>query len=376
MTELLLLSLVIVVLVLVYNTRQVQQALAGVQRETGYFAVMREISYDAVLVLDDTMQVRACNKSAAALFGLPTLTDRKLSDFTASPELLTIVEGALATPHDVFEDQITINEHIYRAQARATPQGDHLLVGLALQDITQLVRLNRARRDMVANISHELRTPIANIRLIIDTLFHEEQKPRRKQSIASLRDIAKETDTLLWLAQELLDLSMIESGQAIMRLVETSLSELVETTIERMQDQTNASDLTVVSHVPDNLQVLCDPDQTRRVLINLLHNATKWSPPGETITVSAVENDEEITVSVLDNGPGVPDAQIDRVFERFYQVDASRSGHEGTGLGLAICKHIVEANGGHIWAEGSSKGGGRFLFTLLKAQTRAAQPVG
>jgi len=201
------------------------------------------------------------------------------------------------------------------------------------------------------------------------------EKPRRKQSIASLRDIAKETDTLLWLAQELLDLSMIESGQAIMRLVETSLSELVETTIERMQDQTNASDLTVISQVPENLQVLCDPDQTRRVLVNLLHNASKWSPPGETITVSAVADDEEVTVSVLDKGPGVPDAQIDRVFERFYQVDASRSGHEGTGLGLAICKHIVEANGGHIWAEGNSKGGGRFKFTLLKAQTRAAQPA-
>ena len=96
-----------------------------------------------------------------------------------------------------------------------------------MQDITDLVHLNRARRDLVANISHELRTPITRIRLIIEGLFLDADKPKRKASIQSLKEIAMETDALLWLAQELLDLSMIESGQAILRLVKTPLKQVV-----------------------------------------------------------------------------------------------------------------------------------------------------
>jgi two-component system phosphate regulon sensor histidine kinase PhoR len=114
------------------------------------------------------------------------------------------------------------------------------------------------------------------------------------------------------------------------------------------------------------LQVWADHEQVRRVLINLIHNAIKWSPRGGQIKVLSEVIADEVTVSVIDNGPGVPDDQTERIFERFYQVDSSRSGGEGTGLGLAICKHIVEAHGGKIWAEGNENGtrGGIFRFTL------------
>jgi signal transduction histidine kinase len=222
---------------------------------------------------------------------------------------------------------------------------------------------------MVANISHELRTPIANIRLIIDGLFHDQDKPKRKDSISSLRAIARETDALLWLVQEMADLSMIESGQSIVRMVEVPLIEVVNEAIERLTNQMAAKQLKVVRHIPDKIQVLCDRDLMQRVVMNLLHNAMKWSPVGDAVTINAVIDGEEVVISVFDNGPGVPDSQVDRIFERFYQVDASRSGGEGTGLGLAICKHIVVAHGGRIWAEGNSKGaGGRFKFTLLLAE--------
>ena len=105
------------------------------------------------------------------------------------------------------------------------------------------------------------------------------------------------------------------------------------------------------------------------MLVNLIHNALKWSPKKEMVTVKAIDKGEEVIVSVVDNGPGVPEDQVDRIFERFYQTDASRSGAQGgTGLGLAICRHIVEAHGGRIWAEGNQAGsGGKFCFTLLNA---------
>lgn len=331
---------------------------------------LADAAFDALLVLNGRCEVVALNRSAQTLFGVEEAGGKSLAEITASPELEMMVQDSLANREQSLEEQLSIDRRVYRVRVNIH-QDETTLIGLALQDITDLVRLNRARRDMVANISHELRTPIANIRLIIDGLFHDQEKPKRKQSINSLRAIARETDSLLWMAEELLDLSMIESGQAIMRMVEVPVYEIVEEAIERVYDQSAAKELEIVHDVSERLTALCDRDKVRRVLTNLIHNAVKWSPPGETITVHAKNGDEEVTVSVYDNGPGVPDDQTERIFERFYQVDSSRSVSEGTGLGLAICKHIVEAHGGRIWAQGNSTGrGGRFYFTLPKADER------
>lgn len=337
-------------------------------------AVLANTAFDALLVLNERCEVVGLNHSAQAIFGVEDGVGLALSEVAASPELEMMVQDLLTNREQSLEEQLVIDRRVYRVRVNIVPQAagsPAALIGLALQDITDLVRLNRARRDMVANISHELRTPIANIRLIIDGLFHDQEKPKRKQSISSLRAIARETDALLWMAEELLDLSMIESGQAIMRMVEVPVAEIVEDAIERVYDQSAAKELEVVHDVPASLLALCDRDKVRRVLTNLVHNAVKWSPPGEMITIHAKSTDDEVLVSVYDNGPGVPDEHTERIFERFYQVDLSRSVSEGTGLGLAICKHIVEAHGGRIWAQGNSTGrGGRFYFTLPKADER------
>jgi two-component system phosphate regulon sensor histidine kinase PhoR len=345
-------------------------------QDTAHSHILRllaDTAFDALLVLDARCQVIALNHSAQAIFAVENAVGLPLSEVAASPELEMMVQDLLTNREESLEEQLTIGRRVYRVRVNIMPQAEDtaVLIGLALQDISDLVRLNRARRDMVANISHELRTPIANIRLIIDGLFHDQEKPKRKQSISSLRAIARETDSLLWMAEELLDLSMIESGQAIMRMVEVPVYEIVDDAIERVYDQSAAKELELVHDVPKTLLALCDRDKVRRVLTNLVHNAVKWSPPGETITIHAKDSADEVLVSVYDNGPGVPDDQTERIFERFYQVDASRSVSEGTGLGLAICKHIIEAHGGRIWAQGNSKGkGGRFYFTLPKADIR------
>ncbi|NWF70704.1 MAG: hypothetical protein HXY40_16590 [Chloroflexi bacterium] len=322
-------------------------------------------AYDALLVINEQRQIIAINDRAEALFGRQRPIGESLIGVTGAPELDMLVSDALNNQEATYEDQLTIRDRTYRVNVRVIRRDGHFFIGLALQDISELVRLNRARRDMVANISHELRTPIANIRLIIDGLFHEQEKPKRKQSISSIRAIARETDSLLWLVQELYDLSMIETGQAIMRMIPCILRELVDEAAERLIDQSATKDIKIANEVDERIAVLCDRDQIRRVLINLMHNAIKWSPHAGVVTVRADNGDEDIKTVIQDEGPGVPDDQVQRIFERFYQVDASRSGG-GTGLGLAICKHIVEAHGGHIWAEGNSIAkGGRFAFTLL-----------
>ncbi len=325
-------------------------------------------AYDALIVVDETYRVIGINDSAEALFQVSRPIGQSLESVTHLPELEMMVADALSNEEETYEEQVTFNRKPFRVRCRVIRREAHLFIGLALQDVSELVRLNRARRDMVANISHELRTPIAKIRLIIDSLFHEQDKPKRKQSTSALKSIARETDSLLWLVQELLDLSMIESGQAILRLVETPVSQITADAIERLFELGSSKDLTLTASIPDGLQALADGDLVRRVIVNLVHNAIKWSPPKETITVKAEVAGDEVIISVLDNGPGVPEDHRERIFERFYQVDPSRSSGEGTGLGLAICKHIVEAHGGRIWVENNDQGknghGGYFRFTL------------
>lgn len=340
------------------------------EREWAYkqslMLTLANAAYDALLVLNEKCEVIAINNTAEEIFGRQRPIGESLLSVTGNEELESMVRIALEYQEEIFEEQLTIDKRVYRVRAQVIRRDGNMFIGLAMEDISDLVRLNRARRDMVANISHELRTPIANIRLIIDSLFHDEEKPKRKHSINSLQAIARETDSLLWIMQEMLDLSMIESGQSIVRMVEVPLRDLVEDAMDRMEEQAVAKDIKLVHDISKKRQVLCDWDQIRRVLANLIHNAIKWSPPGSKISIDARAMDEEkVVVIVSDEGPGVPDDQVERIFERFYQVDSSRTGNEGTGLGLAICKHIVEAHDGKIWAEGRSTAkGGRFLFTL------------
>jgi two-component system phosphate regulon sensor histidine kinase PhoR len=329
-------------------------------------ALMNDVAYEALFVIDSNLHILSMNANARALVGV-TSNDTLLTDVITSTDLASALEYLIENREREFELQTTIDERHYRVRMRQKPteiEGGR--IAIAVQDVTDLVRLNRARRDMVANISHELRTPIANIRLIIDGLFHEDDKPKRKKSIQSLKDIARETDSLQWIVHELMDLSMIESGQAIVRMVDVPLKDMVDEVLDRMADQADNRDMSLVAKIKKDIRVLCDPDLAKRVLINLFHNALKYAPDGSQVTVSGEPMEEFIAITVSDKGPGIPSDQTERIFERFYQMDSSRSRNEGTGLGLAICKHVVEAHGGKIWAEGvESAGGGKLTFTLL-----------
>ena len=355
---------------------QIESSEKDSRQSKALFSTISTVAYDMVFVLDESGIIIALNNSADHFFGDQNPIGEPFTDVMSAPDLQDIVSRAL-NEEESLEEQFKLGRQYFRARTQLMQyNGNHTFIGVAVQDITQLVRLNRARRDMVANISHELSTPIANIRLIIDGLFHERSRPKRKASIQSLKAIASEAENLQWTVQELLDLSMIESGQAIMKLIEEPLSDIVNEAIERLREKLDRRNITVVKHIPQKMRVYCDRDHIRRVVINLLSNAIKWSPEDDNISISAARQGEDVVISVFDNGPGVPDDQRERIFERFYQVDTSRSQGEGSGLGLAICKHIVEAHGGRIWAEGNAQGGGgRFLFTLLSANVEVDDDV-
>jgi len=241
-----------------------------------------------------------------------------------------------------------------------------------LQDLTRIRRLETVRRDFISNISHELRTPLASLQALVDTLRDGalDDPPAARHFLDRMET---EVEALTQMAQELLELSRIESGQAPMRLIPTPAADVVFPPVERLRPQAERAGLSITIDLPPDLPpLLADAERAQQVITNLVHNAIKFTPSGGQIRVSGsglqVSSDGHIQpetlnlepetlssgawvlIAVKDTGVGIPADDLPRIFERFYKADRARSGG-GTGLGLSIARHIVQAHGGRIWAE-------------------------
>jgi two-component system phosphate regulon sensor histidine kinase PhoR len=238
-------------------------------------------------------------------------------------------------------------------------------VWLVLEDVSELRRLQRIRAEFIDNLSHELRTPLTTISLLAETAARDAEtaSPRLRDRISK---IEVETGHLNQMINELLDLTRIESGTAQLLLDDVDLVRLARTTAERLRLFAERQTLRIDLDLPDHVSpVRGDDDRLGQVLVNLLHNAVKFSPGGGAIVVGVREDDCEVRVWVRDPGIGVPKADLARIFERFYKVDRARvRGRGGTGLGLSIARHVVESHGGRIWAESEEGSGSTFIFTI------------
>ncbi|HSH80313.1 MAG TPA: ATP-binding protein [Herpetosiphonaceae bacterium] len=255
-------------------------------------------------------------------------------------------------------------------------------VVLLLRDVTQMANLERARRELIANVSHELRTPLATVRLLVDTLAGGPPPEIGRRMIGQVED---ELGAMTTLIDELQELSQIESGRLVLRLEPASVAEITARAGERLVQQIERRGLTLQVDIPPELPaVIVDRDRIGQVLINLLHNALKWTPAGGVLAISAdvadhadsrvarelaqVEGSGWLVLRVRDTGIGIPAGEVERVFERFYKVDRARTRDSGgSGLGLAIAKHIVERHGGRIWAESREGHGSTFSMLLPTA---------
>jgi two-component system phosphate regulon sensor histidine kinase PhoR len=257
--------------------------------------------------------------------------------------------------------------HGRRLVVRAAPAaGDGAWV--VLTDVSELERLRRIRSEFVDNLSHELRTPLTNIRLLTEVLMEELKHvdvPERVRERVATIDV--ETGHLVQMVDELLDLSRIEQSAVPLRQDEVHLAPLVDAALARLRTFAERQGVTLRADVPAALPpVRGDEERLGQLLINLLHNAIKFSPGGGEVTVTsgAVDGDG-VVVEVTDHGVGIPRADQERVFERFYKVDQARQrGLGGTGLGLAIARHIVEGQGGRIWLTSVEGEGSTFSFSV------------
>jgi two-component system phosphate regulon sensor histidine kinase PhoR len=311
----------------------------------------------ALVMLERNGTITRANSRAAELLGAP-LIGRTIIDATRSHEIDAVVQITLSQRR-IEERPVTWTARPYFA--RAVPSGDGGAV-LSLEDQADRLRLERARRDFVANVSHELRTPLASVRLLIETLLNGAvEEP--EMAARMLNQMLSEVDSITQLAQELLDLSMIESGQMPMQLRRADLGEVVAEQIIHYEPLAQQKRISVKNEVPEEVIIEVDQKMIGRVLGNLIHNAIKFTPDRGSISIGAAPVADKIKVSVTDSGVGIPQEDLPRIFERFYKVDRAR-GKSGTGLGLAIARHVVEAHGGKIWAESVEGKGATFYFTL------------
>ncbi len=235
--------------------------------------------------------------------------------------------------------------------------------GYLVQDVTKERELDRLRSALVSTVAHELRTPLAAIKGYASTLLQEDVSWDPDSQRSFLRYIDDQASSLADLVANLLDLSRLQAGALRLDRDYCHLKEIVDRTMARLAAATAHHRLVV--QLPNGLPLLfVDGRRVEQVIRNLVENAVKYSPRGSQVAIAAWERQGEVVVSVADQGPGIPQEQLDRVFEPFYQVDARLAReYGGAGLGLAICKGFVEACGGRIWVE-SSPEGSTFSFTL------------
>jgi two-component system phosphate regulon sensor histidine kinase PhoR len=317
-------------------------------------------SGEGLIISDETLSVLYTNPRAESLFG-PWQTDVSIISYTRNQPLEQLMIDARSNIGDEpLERVVRIQERPHRARVQRYGE----IFGLALEDISEFQRLSRARQDMVANLSHELRTPLTSLRLLSDTLRSPAgSSPEVAQDLLS--KIGAEVDTLEQIAQEMLDLAAIESGQQVVRLVQLKLQDILEGPLRRLKEQADRQEVEIIVNLPIEHYVLADRDQAERAVQNVLHNALKFTPGGTRITIEA-ESDrvpDSVILFIKDEGPGIPPEDLERIFERFYRGDRARNA-PGTGLGLAIARHIMRAHGGKIWAENRSTPQSGAVFLL------------
>lgn len=351
--------------------RQLNEQMHVIHQQTREHEAILASMVEGVIALNSDGMILQVNKAAGEVLGISPelITGRSMYEMIRNHELQKIVEKSLQDNLPV-EGEVQLqgaNERSLQVHSTAlrNPSGESIGALVVLNDITRLRRLERMRRDFVANVSHELKTPLTSIRGFVETLLdgtlEEPEEARRFCKI-----IAKQVDRLQNIIEDLLSLSRIEQhvDHGHIPLKDGKLLDVIQTAIQSIAHAAIERKATV--------NVSCDPSWTARinaplfeqVIVNLIDNALKYSETGKTIDVRVACGDACWEISVVDQGYGIEQVHLDRIFERFYRVDKARSRKEGgTGLGLAIVKHIVVAHGGHLKVQ--SKPGAGSTFTVF-----------
>ncbi|WP_054697068.1 ATP-binding protein [Syntrophomonas palmitatica] len=322
---------------------------------------------NGILMVAADGRINYANPVALQLIGRnDNMVGKKPFEVISNFELLDMIDEVRCKNNNVRKEVKLYNqgEKILVAHAVPIAENEGFLptgVLLVLNDISELKKLETVRRDFVANVSHELKTPVASISGFAETLLAEDSDNPRVHEFS--RIIFEEAQRLKRIIEGLLELSRLESGKLQINYRETDLQEIIADSINTIRRRSGR----IIEFTPsvEPVTIKADPDLISQVLINYLDNAVIYSDENTPINVALETNTRLVKVIISDQGEGIPENELDRVFERFYRVDKTRSRKTGgTGLGLSIVKHLVENHGGEVGAESRLGKGSIFWFTL------------
>ena len=332
---------------------------------------------EGVAVVNSSERLLFANTGFAEILGLdvPPQSGSALVEVVRQTELLEAVRAVVKGESRVETEIVTgtLRQHFFAATVASVRAADTLGAVIVLHDITELRKLERVRRDFVANVSHEFKTPLTAIQGFAETLLGGAiDDPQNR--LRFLEIILEHSRRLARLTDDLLKLSKMDADKLELEIRRLSVAQFVESCIETTQRTAAEKDLRVSVNLLQPLpDIAADRRRLAEVLQNLLDNAMQYTPAGGQIMVGASANGAEVTITVSDTGIGIPQADQSRIFERFYRVDVARSREVGgTGLGLSISKHLVEAHGGRIWVESEVGQGSQFHFTVPIFDRRAS----
>ena len=351
---------------------QLAEQIAVITQQRNEQEAILESMHEGVLALDTQERVITVNRAAEALLGV-VATQAKghtIQEVVRNVALQRLLVAAVHSPEPTTADIVLRGAGERFLQATATAlrdaQGREIGVLVVLNDVTQLRRLENIRRDFVSNVSHELKTPITSIKGFVETL-RDGALEDREHAGRFLEIIARHAERLHAIIEDLLALSRLEQdsdGYDIPRL-ETSLLEVIQAAILDCAAKAEAQHVTVLPTCAAELRAAVNAPLLEQALVNLLENAITYSNPESRVWVTAHQEDDLLVIAVRDQGIGIPQDHLDRIFERFYRVEKARSRERGgTGLGLAIVKHIAQVHGGQVLVTSAVGQGSTFMLRL------------
>jgi two-component system phosphate regulon sensor histidine kinase PhoR len=352
---------------------QLEDRLQSLRRQGQEQEAILSSMVEGVLALDNEGRLITLNRAAAQMLGLSPEARPHLSlqEAVSNPELQWFVTRTLSTSEPI-EGEIALkngDKRILQGRGTSLRDSQAMVMGtlIVFHDVTQLRRLEQARRDFVANVSHELKTPITSIKGFVETLLAGAlREPENAENFLGI--IAQQTDRLNAIIDDLLSLSRIEQeaerGQIF--LTGGKVKGVLEAALHVCENQAREKDIALELNCPDDLRARLNAPLLEQALVNLIDNAIKFSGLGSTVHLEAERAGPEVVIQVKDQGCGIPPEHLPRIFERFYRVDSGRSRKlGGTGLGLAIVKHIAQAHGGRVTVESRLGKGSVFSLHLL-----------
>ncbi len=324
---------------------------------------------EGVAVVSAGERLVFANPAFVEILGLdvPPTAGNALVEVVRQTELIEAVRQVLRGEPAVHVEIVTgtLKPRYFASTVAAVRAAETTGAVAVLHDITDLRRLERVRRDFVANVSHEFKTPLTAIQGFAETLLGGavDDPQNRGRFLEIILDHARR---LARLTDDLLRLSQIEADRLELEIRPLRAEQLIENCLETSRMRAGEKKISLSVEIPGTLpEIAADRRRLAEVLQNLLDNAVQYTQPGGHIAVRAAAADREVILTVADTGIGIPAADQPRIFERFYRVDAARSREAGgTGLGLAIAKHLVEAQGGRIWVESEVGQGSQFHFSV------------